>query len=152
MASLPASRPGTSQSVSKSIIRNALQQRRQQATDASADYSAASVSNSLPTTGGGTQRGSSGGGPNGTLSSRRSMTGDGAGHTRPSTATAPAADLQLPPAPGDAAASAVAAQHAALLAQWDEPARKGLAACAEEVVSALSILCMEHIDTQSELC
>lgn len=47
--------------------------------------------------------------------------------------------LQLPPAPGDAAAALVAAQHEALLVQWDAAARKGLAACAEQTVSY--ILC-----------
>lgn len=60
---------------------------------------------------------------------------------RPSTGTTggTSAMLQLPPAPGDAAAALVAAQHEALLVQWDAAARKGLAACAEQTVSY--ILC-----------
>jgi hypothetical protein len=65
---------------------------------------------------------------------------------RPSTAAAAAAaasaaaalsaSLTLQPAAGDVAAAAVAAQREALLSQWDAPARKGLAACAEQAVSS----------------
>lgn len=145
-SALPASpttlsRPAISHAVSKAIVQQARQQRRRQLADsgdAAAGTQLTDVYNKPQITRGCSTAGGL-------------LWGDTAGSIRESSSAGAAGglslgnvaacmtsgqrDFQMPAAPGDVAAAAAAAQQQHVLTQWDELARKGLEAAAQQVVS-----------------
>lgn len=164
---LGAVRPGlATAAASHALITTVLKQRKETAAVA-AGGGKTSVSGGADV--GAAAAGSAGGGKSGSVPTRNSNGGGSGSRAAVSiqdvaniAASGPAGcagaaggverDIELPPAPGDAAVAAQAAAQAALLAIWDEPLREELQESARRVVSGFFAVAGQQVARAEDSC